>query len=184
MSERGGRTTDYKNRAKIVFTRIGFIIFGFSQYTFKIFCLRLSLQNLLPRRILVTWATVLVVMAQASQANKHSQCTLDILKETAKNACDHLSDKIRNDVRDPFHRGKESLGFHANHGKQVFIIINNTYLRIVSHRRLQRPIVDESRKKRLPCEFSGNGKSRPCECAYNNHYKYRIAVNQLTITLT
>lgn len=167
MSERGGRTTDYKNRAKIVFTRIGFITLGFSLYIFKIFSICLSLQNLLPRRILVTWATVLVVMAQASQANKHSQCTLDILKETAKNACDHLSDKIRNDLRDPFHRGKESLGFHANHhGKQVFIIINNTYLRIVSHRRLQRPIVDESRKKRLPCEFSGNGKSRPCECAY------------------
>lgn len=97
----------------------------FSQFPWNSFlCVSLqplySLQNLLPRRLLVTWATlafILVVMSPASHANTHGDCTLDELKEKARSACDHLSEKLGNDTRDPFHKGRDSLGYHFSHGK-------------------------------------------------------------------
>lgn len=113
-----------------------------------------SLQNLLPHRLLVTWATLAFLLVVITpQSHAHGDCTLDELKEKARSACDHLSEKLGNDTRDPFHKGRDSLGYHLSHGKFSW--------RYVSHSnafwRLERPIVDETTssidRMLLPCEY-------------------------------
>lgn len=74
-------------------------------------------QSAVPCRIIVPLVLFsMAVVLRTANAHQNAACTLESLKDIAKNACDHLSDKF-NETHDPFHRGRDSLGFHLSHGK-------------------------------------------------------------------
>lgn len=78
----------------------------------------LPFHNLPLQRVFSVQHELLVLLVVAIQSSSflvygQSRCTLDALKDVAKNACEHIADRVNRS--DPFHVTRSHLGYHLGH---------------------------------------------------------------------